>query len=205
MHKLPDIMILMASAALAVGGECFLEVFCGSAVCTLGCMMARVPCIRPWDAKFGSQYNVKVHGHRICELIRMGIIICLHLGVPCISFTQARTVKVRSFESPEGVQMVPGVHTELDRKLLEDGNFLTHWATYCATICMAVGAYFTIENPFPSFFWLHIEVQRLWSMCGVAIVVTSMAPFGSIFKKPTGILHNLPNGELLGDLPSHQT
>ena len=40
----------------------------------------------------------------------------------------------------------------------------------------------------------------VWNELGVALTVTSMAPFGSQHKKPPRILHNLPNGELIGDL-----
>ena len=152
-------MMLIASSCLAVGGECFLEVFCGSAILSLGVMMAREPCLRPWDAKIGSQFNVKGHGHRILELLRMGVITAIHLAVPCISFTLARTVKVRSKRSPEGFPC----HTEADEKLLADGHFPTEWAMQCAMICLEVGSYLTADNPFPSFFWTG---TKLFNLCG---------------------------------------
>ena len=43
---------------LAVVGELFLELFAGDASFTLGVVLACVPAMRPWDSKFGEQFDV---------------------------------------------------------------------------------------------------------------------------------------------------
>ena len=56
----------------------------------------------------------------------MGVITALHMAVPCISSTLARTVKVRSFSSPEGI----ACETVEDDKLLADGNVFNGMGNY---------------------------------------------------------------------------
>lgn len=54
---LPDAAALI-QPQLQVAGEFVLEVFAGEAIFTLGLMMASVPCMRPWDVKFGDSFDV---------------------------------------------------------------------------------------------------------------------------------------------------
>ena len=68
---------------LSVSGTFFLEVFAGDAVFTLGCVMHFVPCLRPWDITYGSQFDVIANECILSSLIVGGVISFMHFGTPC--------------------------------------------------------------------------------------------------------------------------
>ena len=81
---------------LLVSGEFFLECFAGHAAFTLAVMMAFVPALRPGDIEAGAQFDVLAGFPLLLRAIRSGVIVALHLGTPCQSFTSARVPAVRS-------------------------------------------------------------------------------------------------------------
>ena len=52
--------VLMSLAT--VSGYLFLEVLAGCCVLTLGVLLVGVPCIKPWDLRFGDAYDVMEQG-----------------------------------------------------------------------------------------------------------------------------------------------
>ena len=54
---------------LAVSGYFFLEVFAGEAIAALGCVMHKVPSIRPWDILYGDEFDVLKHENVLSGLI----------------------------------------------------------------------------------------------------------------------------------------
>ena len=58
---LPDAAQLIAGT-ISDSGEFALEVCSGEGVFTIGLLMAKVPCLRPWDSQFGEQFNVLSNG-----------------------------------------------------------------------------------------------------------------------------------------------
>ena len=52
-----------------LSGECAIEVCCGDAVVTLGLVMAKVPCIMPWDTKYGESFDVLKNGWILLKLV----------------------------------------------------------------------------------------------------------------------------------------
>ena len=57
LEDLPDVDWLLANN-LPVTGMNFFESMCGCAGTTIAMMWNRVPCIKPWDIKFGNRFDV---------------------------------------------------------------------------------------------------------------------------------------------------
>ena len=58
----------MRYVTLSVQGCFAIEIFAGSAGCIIGMVLARVPCIRPWDNLYGSAYDVLAEGMVLFKL-----------------------------------------------------------------------------------------------------------------------------------------
>ena len=53
---------------LDVAGIFFIEIMAGECSITLGILMERVPCLKPWDIVFGEPWNVLTRGHILLQL-----------------------------------------------------------------------------------------------------------------------------------------
>jgi hypothetical protein len=167
----PALKELMCAHALVANhisaeGKFCLEVFCGSAVITLSLVMMNIPCICPWDSKFGSQFNVLTCGNVLKTLIEHGRIVCSHFATPCTSMTWARWPQLRSTMSPEGL---PGL-TAKQRRLVELGNKLLSFTIECCVLLYEHDCYFSIENPEMSWLWLQNEAIMIATLPGVEFV-----------------------------------
>ena len=80
---------------MPVQGGFAIEVFAGTIVFTLGLLFARVPCLRPWDAQFGDQFDLITNGQILIELVKAGDITAAHLATPCQSQAWARVPALR--------------------------------------------------------------------------------------------------------------
>jgi hypothetical protein len=58
---------------LAVTGEFFLELFAGDSAFSLGVVMSQVPCLLPWDSKYGERFDVFRSGASLLALVKGGI------------------------------------------------------------------------------------------------------------------------------------
>ena len=179
---------LLRESCLSVSGTFFLEVFAGEAVFTLGCMMHRVPCIRPWDVVYGSQFDVLANEHVLSSLIVKGLISCMHFGTPCQSMTLARLPQLRSWEFPMGV---PNLTTS-QLALVHLGNELMQVSARLISLLVAACAYFSLENPSGSWLWALGPIVSLWLLSGVIFTEVRYNAFGVNYVKPTGFLHNMP-------------
>ena len=54
--------MMTPESTLDVQGQFFLECFAGEGVLTLGVLLTKVPCMRPWDSRYGQQFDVLQHG-----------------------------------------------------------------------------------------------------------------------------------------------
>ena len=194
MSRLPCLTVLKASSLLSVMGEFAVEVFAGSAVLTLGMMLSSVPVVKPWDAKYGDRFNVLTEGQILLSMIAWGLLAVVHIATPCLTSTFARRTPLRSWESPLGVEGLP----ESEKELLDDGNRLIAWSMTVAKAAHAAQSYFSVENPFPSYFWINPMVVEVWVLTGVIVTVFSMQPFGVVYDKTTGFLSNIPEIWLVG-------
>ena len=93
----------MPELPIRATGQLFLECFCGSMVLTLAMMLTSIPCVKPWDSKYGDAYDVLKEGHVLIKLCKLGLVAVLHLGTPCQSQTLARAPQLRSAEYPKGL------------------------------------------------------------------------------------------------------
>ena len=75
---------------VSVEGTFFIEVMAGECIITLGVLLKRVPCLKPWDLVFGEAWNVLTRCKIRMDLAEQGRIDAF-LGMPCQSSTHART------------------------------------------------------------------------------------------------------------------
>ena len=73
----------------------FVETVVCECIITLGALMNKVPCLKPWDIVYGEKWNVLTHGVILMQLAKLGR-IDVFLGLPCQSFTFARDPALRS-------------------------------------------------------------------------------------------------------------
>ena len=194
MVALPCITMLMANSLLTVQGQCFLEVFGGSGIISLGIMMASVPLWRPWDVKYGEQFCVNKHGHVLRRLARLGKLAATHMGTPCGSGTMARDVQLRSWDQPYGADGLGSYHAEIVRV----GNTLIEFSVELARDLMEAGCYFSIENPWPCWTWVHPWVIWLWHSVGVILTTLVVQRYAAPYDTRTGLLHNFSFSYQLG-------
>ena len=163
--------ITSPDSLLTASGEFFLECFAGHSAFTLAVVMAFVPALRPWELSHGSQFDVVAGLPVLLAAINCGLIVALHLGNPCQSFTQARVPALRSRLCPLGL---PGL-TAVQRALVISGNEL---ASVSAILCLAIhkaGGYVSMESPERSLIWFFPEIRDLFQLPGFATVLCETA------------------------------
>ena len=187
------ILHLLCASTLPTTGQFFIEIFCGTAALTLGLMLSRVPCLKPWDSKYGEQFDVLAEGWILLQLIQAGVIVSAHFGTPCKSLTWARWPCLRSWDFPLGL---PGLGPHA-RDLVDTGNDLMAFTWQCCMELMCMHAYFSVENPERSWLWYIGNFMDLSQLDGVAFARFLFRNFGVPFFKPTLALHNTPTLHLL--------
>ena len=173
---------------LRVSGSFFLECFAGNLALTISCIFAAVPCIKPWDTRYGQAFNVLTQGSIILALIQAARISCAQFATPCRSMTWARCPQLRSAFFPEGLPFLDG--KQLD--LVSLGNALLAFTTSCCYELWDRGGYFCIENPELSWLWLQGSTVFLASLAGICFTRFAFSDFAVPFFKPTLLLHNIP-------------
>ena len=183
----PTVADLLAGT-LKVAGSCFVEIFCGQAAFTLCLMLSTVPCICPWDVKFGSEFNVLTHGMSLLSLIKHCLLTAMHFAVPCLSMTWARWPQLRTSQHPQGKPDL----SDRERKLVETGNALLAFTVECCRELWLRVCFFSIENPELSWLWLQAGLLEFLTQDGVALVRILFKHFAVPFMKPTLFMHNTP-------------
>ena len=79
--------------------------------------------LRPWDVAYDFETDVLVQGDIVIHAIRSIWIRYVHFGLPCQSFTWARTPAIRSFQHPEGLLFLCG----RDKEKVPLGALLLDW------------------------------------------------------------------------------
>ena len=122
-------------------------------------------------------------------LIQEGIVIFIHFGTPCSSFSIAR--KHDGGPPPlRDRQHLWGRHglSRRDREKLLLGNQFMALTAALATLCYDRGILWSIENPASSFLWRMPPVQALAALPRVKQFLLDMCRFGAPHKKPTALL-----------------
>ena len=172
----------------SVSGEFFLECFAGHAAFTLAVVMSQVPALRPWEITHDHRFDVLAGLPILLAGIRLGIIVAMHIGTPCHSFTMARVPAVRSKVFPLGFPDL----TETQAQFVDMGNRLASVSAKLCCALYAAGGYFSLENPERSLLWIHPDILELFGLSGVASVLVYYNAYGALFVKPTVFLHNAP-------------
>ena len=150
-------------------GQFFIEAFAGSAVFTLAVLMNGILCLCPWEIELDSRLDIVRNLHQLLFAIEIGLIAAMHLG---------------------------GLPPRL-QELVDQGNLL---ALVSCQLCVALyeqEAYFSLENPEHSLLWLLPQVLEVFDMPGVASVLLTYAAYGTLYLKPTILIHNLPTLQAL--------
>ena len=155
--------------------------------------MNGVPCVKPWDAKFGEAFDVLTNGAIILNLIACGRLIACHFGLPCKSFTWARWPQLRDSEYPLGLPFLGAKQ----QRMVDLGNRLLAFTMECCKCLHLAKAYFSVENPELSWAWVTNVVQALLKSEDVKLVRFMFRDFNVPFYKPTVILHNTPTLHML--------
>ena len=176
-------------------GPVFLEIFAGEAGLSQAVSARGVPILPPIEI---SPNNFVLEPVDILDpavfrhvkfLIKEKLIIFIHFGTPCSSFSIAR----KNDGGPPPLrdrQHLWGRHglSEMDQKKLEMGNQFLRLTVELAQLCHARGIRWSVENPATSFLWLMPPMQALEALPGVRRFVLDMCRFGAPHKKPTALL-----------------
>ena len=104
-----------------------------------------------------------------------------------------QTPQLRSWRHMKGL---PGLN-ERQARLMKAGNSLLAWTCMIATVAWECQAFFSIENPMPSWAWASDEMMALWARVGVIMVTLTYDAYGMPWKKMTGVFTNLTYGHCL--------
>ena len=192
-RDLPDVSLY--SQHFDISGELALEVCCGEAIFTLGLLMAKVPCVKPWDAINGENFDVLKNGHVLISLAASSHLAFVHMAPPCQSSTWGRFPALRTWSCPSGIPNLSGSQLQL----VNLGNAV---ASFCISLCLALyiaGGYFSLENPRLSWLWALNPCLSLYSLDGVIFSLVLYSSFGAAYAKPTIFMHNTPTLHELQD------
>ena len=146
------------------------------------------------DIRHGPEYDLRSPAKRrlICEWIRGGSILGLHLSPPCASFSHARDAPpgpppLRSDSRPLGPLGLPGLAPGTKWKV-EQGNLFMRFSARVLGLCWQHRVPATLEHPACSRLWMCPPIQALRKKPHVTIVDTHYCAWGKPFKKPTAFL-----------------
>ena len=138
-HAFPHLQVLHANIErlLAVQANFFFEGFCGTAGVTVGVCLHNVPAVaKPFDLKFGEQYDLLKHEAVVIALIVASILGFLWLGTPCRSMTFAREPQLRTVDEILGKKNL----SSRQREIVEVGTSLAHFSARMGFVCIGHSA-----------------------------------------------------------------
>lgn len=180
---------LSPSRCLAVA--VFIEIFSGCG--KLASAVARVTgwTVLLWDINLGDDYDLTKASNRgkIVNWIRAGLILGLHLGTPCESFSRARDVPpgpmpLRSDARPLGLD---GLKPHDQVKVLI-GNMFMRFSAMLLRLARFFNFPATLENPARSRLWLCPPIKSLINKKHSQFAITHYCAWGTQWKKATGFL-----------------
>ena len=139
---------------LPESGPFFLELFAGKAGISDAVRLAGVQALPPVDIVLSESVPVSVDvvdltmWHRIMFVLKLGIVLFLHCGTPCNTFTSARKLDggpppLRSAAEPLGL---PSLSADNEALVMLGNIFLFRTAEACKCV-FQFGGNFSIENP----------------------------------------------------------
>ena len=157
----------------------FLELFSGTAHLTTALHDQGIPCLPDIEISKGDKYDLLRQEVQdiIIKFINEGIITYVHCGTPCTVFSRARHI-LRNFRKA--------------RLKEQQGVAL---ALFTARVILALrrkGGFFSVENPLTSTLWQFGPIHRLFALKDVIFIQWHMCAYDTPYKKPTGLLTNIP-------------
>ena len=65
---------LLLHTLVSVQGQSFIELFSGAGIFTLSLLWLKVPCLCPWDTKYGDRFNLISHGWMVLKVAWAGLL-----------------------------------------------------------------------------------------------------------------------------------
>ena len=167
----------------------FIEVFAGCA--SLSHEIARLgqTCLM-WDINLGSNYDLNARKQQLLILgwIVAGLVVGLHLGTPCNSFTRARDAgpgppRLRSDEHPLGL---PSLWRPGDINAVNIGNRLMRFSAEALRACSNNNIPASIENPRLSRMWLCPPMVAIKRLRSFNFYIVDFCMCGTPWKKQLG-------------------
>jgi len=143
-----------------------------------------------WDIKWGAEYDLLQAKHRslIRGWILSRLVVALHLGIPCSSWTRARDrpggpPPLRSDSEIWGLpDLRPG-----DAVAVHRDNVLAKFSASVLFVCRHLRVPATVENSQTSRLWLAPPIKRFLSCARVSLAVTDFWQPGEKWLKPTKV------------------
>lgn len=161
-------------------GQFCLELFSGHGGLTAHLRRRHLKCFSPMDIRHGPMFDLtRTSTQRfLFWLLSTGLLWYVHLGTPCTVWSRARhsitnTVKARAKERL-GVQLAVFTSRFISR-------------------AVESGILFTLENPWGSLLWRFPPIERLVMDSRNCLVVFDACMYGSLFRKSTALLTNIPS------------
>ena len=133
----------------------------------------------------------------VIKLIRAKVIVFIHFGAPCSSFSSAR--KADGGPPPLRNRMhlwgFPGLAPR-DQAKLQLGHEFMHLTVQWVRLLHAGGFGWSVGNPASSFLWAMPPVVELAALPTAKMFRLDMCRFGSPHKKPTAVLSNVDLREM---------
>ena len=128
--------------------------------------------------------------HRFLDLaegILSGKYSALHFGTPCRSWSKARSPKLRAEKWL--YHGVPGLRPH-ELQIIREGNELLRRSLVLLRLACCCGLAVTLENPFSSLLWEHVEVKKWIREFGIECIETHYCQWGAPWMKPTKLAAN---------------
>jgi len=168
-----------------------LELFSGKASISFAMQATMCGVYIPWDRAYGEKYNVLTSDNMLVinKLLEEGQLQGLWCGMPCQSYSVAKTPAVRSLEEPMGLCS----NNEYDTELVRCGNELLEYTADTMEYANKCGAAVVLENPWPCYSWVTERMQKVMNNPDFALTVVRQDYFDCPWVKHTAFLHNTPS------------
>ena len=181
--------------ALKAQAPFFLELFAGEAGITEAVHLQGISVLPPVDITPGKLVQqpkdiVDLQFWKlVLDILAMGIVLFLHCGTPCNTFTAARKLDggpppLRSAAAPLGLDGLSWA----DQLLVFLGNLFLERTVEACVLVFNVGGDFLIENPLLSLLWLTPQIGDLIRATRAFALDCDQCAFGTPWKKPTRFL-----------------
>lgn len=163
----------------AIRGKHCLELFSGEGGLSRELSKQGLSCLTPIDNRHGPHHDISRVSTQnfLLQLVSAGLLWYIHLGTPCTIWSRAR-------------HHIKNVARAAAKEIL--GVQLATFSARMIRMALDFGVLFTLENPWGSLLWKFGPIADLLRDSRICFVVLDACMFGSLHRKSTGILTNIP-------------